>query len=77
MEYELEAAGSAVPRRNHRLMAGTAFIAVDIDQVLRTNDRVNVDVRPSFSGNPRSPVRDLVGAAAVEFFKTHEVKLKG
>jgi hypothetical protein len=52
-------------------------IALAIDQVMRTNDQVKVYVKPSFSGTAGTRNPDLLKAAADEFVKAVEEKLKG
>ena len=44
-------------------------IALAIDQVMRTEDQVNIYVKPSFSGDDGSTNPDLLKAAADEFMK--------
>jgi hypothetical protein len=52
-------------------------IALAIDQVMRTEDQVNVYVKPSFGGDQGSVDPGLLKAAADEFVKAVEDKLKG
>jgi len=54
-----------------------AVITLAIDQVMRTNDQVKVYVKPSFSGNAGARNPDLLKAAADDFVKALEEKLKG
>jgi hypothetical protein len=52
-------------------------IALAIDQVMHTNDQVKVYVKPSFEGNEGSRDPDLLKAAADDFVKALDGKLKG
>ena len=52
-------------------------IALAIDQVMRTQDQVNVYVKPAVVGDQGSSDPDLLKAAADEFVKVLENKLKG
>jgi hypothetical protein len=52
-------------------------IALAIDQVVRTEDQVNVYVKPSIGGDVGSADPDLLRAAADEFMKVLEGELKG
>lgn len=52
-------------------------IALAIDQVMRTQDQVNVYVKPSFGGDRGSADPDLLKAAADAFVKALEKQLKG
>ena len=52
-------------------------IALAVDQVARTEDQVNVYVKPSFGGDRGSADADLLKAAADAFVKNLEAKLKG
>jgi hypothetical protein len=52
-------------------------IALAIDQVVRTEDQVNVFVKPSFGGEGGSTDPDLLKAAADEFMKALNGKLNG
>ena len=53
------------------------MIALAIDQVMRTQDQVNVYVKPSFGGDRGSADPDLLKAAADAFVKALEKQLKG
>jgi uncharacterized lipoprotein len=50
-------------------------IALAIDQVMRTEDQVNVYVKPSFGGDRGSTDPDLLKAAADEFVRVLKGKL--
>ncbi|MCG6948425.1 MAG: hypothetical protein LJE93_05865 [Acidobacteria bacterium] len=50
-------------------------VALAIDQVMRTDDQVNVYVKPSFVGNAGSQNPDALKTAADEFVKALESKL--
>ena len=52
-------------------------IALAIDQVMRTEDQVNIYVKPSFSGDDGSTNPDLLKAAADEFMKAVNDTLNG
>jgi len=52
-------------------------IALAIDQVMRTNDQVNVFVKPSFGSDGGSANPDLLKAASDEFMKNLNAKLDG
>lgn len=52
-------------------------IALAIDQVMRTEDQINVYIKPSFGGDGGSGNPDLLKAAADRFVKTLEEELKG
>jgi hypothetical protein len=52
-------------------------VALAIDQVARTEDQVNVYIKPSFSGDEGSKKTDLLKAAADEFVRTLNSKLNG
>ena len=57
--------------------ADGTVIALSIDQVMRTEDQVNVYVKPSFAGDGVSTNPDLLKAAADEFIKALNSKLNG
>ncbi|MEJ2581254.1 MAG: hypothetical protein P8127_06395 [Acidobacteriota bacterium] len=50
-------------------------VALAIDQVMRTNDQVNVYVKPSFVGDAGSRNPDALKAAADEFVKALQSKV--
>jgi len=52
-------------------------IELAIDQVARTEDQVNIYVKPSFSGDDGSTNPDLLKAAADEFMKAVNDTLNG
>ena len=52
-------------------------IVLAIDQVVRTEDQVNVYVKPSVGGSGVSTNQDLLKAAADAFVKTLEDQLRG
>lgn len=52
-------------------------IALAIDQVMRTDDQVHVYIKPSFTGDEGSTNPDLLRAAADEFIKAIDDKLRG
>jgi uncharacterized lipoprotein len=52
-------------------------INLAIDQVMRTQDQVNVYIKPSFAGDQGSANPDLLRAAADELIKALDDKLKG
>lgn len=53
------------------------IIVLAIDQVMRTDDQVNVYVKPSFHGDAGTHDPDLLGAAADQFIEALEGELKG
>jgi hypothetical protein len=52
-------------------------IALAIDQVMRTEDQVNVSIEPSFGGDPESADGNLLKVAADAFLKRLDDKLRG
>lgn len=52
-------------------------ISLAIDQVVRSEDQVNVYIKPSFGGDGVSTSQDLLKAAAEAFVKVLEDQLRG
>ncbi len=79
LDYEVvsENRADGVIRAESSASDDGTVIALAIDQVMRTEDQVNVYVKPSFGGDQGSADPDLLRAAADAFVKNLEDKLKG
>jgi hypothetical protein len=79
LDYEVSAENrpDGVIRAESSPSEDGTIVALAIDQVMRTNDQVNVYVKPSFAGNAGSRDSNLLKAAADEFVAALEGKLKG
>ena len=79
LEYEVitERRPDGVIRAESSPAEDGTVIALAIDQVMRTEDQINVYVKPSFDGDGGSGNPDLLKAASDAFVKTLEEKLKG
>jgi len=79
LDYEVvsENRADGVIRAESRPGDDGTVIVLAVDQVMRTEDQVNVYVKPSFAGDRGSADAGLLKAAADAFVKNLEGKLKG